>query len=402
MTTIYERLGVNTIINAKGPATRLSGGLMAPEVAEAMREATQYCVEMVELQGRASEIIAELTGAEAGFVTAGAAAGLLLGTAACVTGLDPSKMNRLPNTSGMRDEVVMVRSQRNFYDHAVRSVGIRLIEVGLADRYSGAGVRDAETWEIADAINERTACVFYVAAAQSLPPLPAVTEVAHLRGVPVLVDAAAQLPPVDNLTRFISEGADLVAFSGGKAIGGPQGSGLLCGRKDLIATALLQNLDHDLLFQQWNPPATIFAGLDLQVLPHHGIGRSCKIGKEQIVGLLVALQRFVGQDHAQQHTAWRGWLQQIATMLAATPGISRNVISDPTPGTPCLAIELSGADAGVAALRLLLALQNGRPSIHVDPSCISEGAIIINPSCLKEQDIPTIGARLKALLEAHH
>ncbi len=122
-------------------------------------------------------------------------------------------MNRLPDTRGMRDEVVMVRSQRNFYDHAVRSAGIKLIEVGLADRYSGAGVRDAEPWEIGDAISDKTACVFYVAAAQSRPLLREVTEVAHQAGIPVLVDAAAQLPPVENLKRFIRDGADLVAFT---------------------------------------------------------------------------------------------------------------------------------------------------------------------------------------------
>ena len=142
MSNIYEKLGVPTIINAKGPATRLSGGVMAEEVSKAMQEATQYCIDMTELQTRASGIISEITGAEAGCVTSGAAAGLLQGTAACVAGLDPAKMNRLPDTSGMRNEVIVVRSQRNFYDHAVRTVGVKMVEVGLPDRYSGAGVRD--------------------------------------------------------------------------------------------------------------------------------------------------------------------------------------------------------------------------------------------------------------------
>src|ERR671919_2396247 len=141
MANIYERLGVRTIINANGPATRLSGGIMRPEVAEAMVEASQHCVEMAELQARASEIIAEITGAEAGLVTSGAAAGLLLGTAACVTGLDSGQMNRLPETAGVANEIVMVRSQRNFYDHMIRAVGVRLVEVGLPDRYAGAGSR---------------------------------------------------------------------------------------------------------------------------------------------------------------------------------------------------------------------------------------------------------------------
>src|SRR5262245_13747587 len=236
---VYERLGIRPIINAKGPATRLSGGMMAPEVTAAMAEAAQACVDIAELQGRASAIIAGITGAEAGYVTSGAAAGMRLGTAACVAGLDPGRMSRLPDTAGMKNEVVMVRSQRNAYDHAVRAAGVKIVEVGLPDRYAGAGVRDADPWEIADAINERTAAVFYVADRQARPTLRDVVKTAHDRGVPVLVDAAAQLPPARNLRRFIEDGADLVAFSGGKAIGGPQGSGILCGKRDLIMSAAL-------------------------------------------------------------------------------------------------------------------------------------------------------------------
>ena len=287
MSNVYERLGVPTIINAKGTATRVSGAPMPPEIAAAMQEATQHCVDMAQLQGRASEIIAQATGAEAGMVTAGASAGLLLGTAACLAGLDPARMNRLPDTTGMRDEAVVVRSQRNFYDHAVRAAGAHLVEVGIADRFSGAGVRDAEAWEIDEAIGERTACVFYVAQPISRPSLAAVAEVAHAKGVPVLVDAASQLPPTRNLRRFLEEGADLVSISGGKAILGPQGSGILCGRRDLVASALLQSLDQDLFFEQWRPPPALFAGLNLRGLPQHGIGRSCKVGKEQIVALLI-------------------------------------------------------------------------------------------------------------------
>src|SRR5215831_18234017 len=233
--SIYDTIGVRTIINAKGSSTRVSGALLAPEVTAAMQEAAQYCVDMTEIQAAASKIIAEATGAEAGYVTSGAASGLLLGAAACVTGLDPGKMNRLPDTTGMKDEIVMVRSQRNFYDHAVRGAGARIVEVGLPDRFAGAGVRDAEGWEIDQAIGERTAAVFYVASASARPPLAEVVKIAHARGVPVLVDAAGQLPPTDNLRRFVALGADLVAFSGGKAIGGPQASGFLAGRRDLIA-----------------------------------------------------------------------------------------------------------------------------------------------------------------------
>jgi len=151
---VYQRLGLRTAINAKGPATRLSGGIMRVEVAAAMAEASQHCIDIADLQARASVAIAAATGAEAGYVASGAAACLLLGTAACVVGLEPSRMARLPDTAGMKDEVVIVRSQRNFYDHAMRAAGVRLVEVGLPDRYAGAGVRDAEPWEIADAISQ--------------------------------------------------------------------------------------------------------------------------------------------------------------------------------------------------------------------------------------------------------
>jgi D-glucosaminate-6-phosphate ammonia-lyase len=312
MSNIYEKLGVPTIINAKGPATRLSGGLMAESVSRAMQEATQHCVDMTELQTRASAIISEITGAEAGFVTSGAAAGLLLGTAACVAGLDPGKMNRLPNTSGMRNEIVVVRSQRNLYDHAIRTVGVKMVEVGLPDRYSGAGVRDAEAWEIADAINEKTAAIYYVANSRSKPTLNEVTEAAHGLDIPILVDAAGQIPPVENLRRFINEGADLVTFSGGKAIKGPQGSGILCGRRDLVSSAALQNLDQDIFFDQWVPPPGLFDKSIMKGLPQHGIGRACKVGKEQVVGLLVALKSFAESSVEDLH---QKYLKTLETMV---------------------------------------------------------------------------------------
>ncbi len=235
MSDIYESLGIQPIVNAYAPMTRFGGGIMAPEVVEAMGRATQHCVDIPELQASASRIIAEVTGAEAGCITSGAAAAVLVGTAACVTGMDPAKMNRLPDTRDMRNQVIVMRSQRNSYDHALRAVGVRLIEVGLSDRLTGTGVRDAEPWEVKDAITDQTAAIFYVAKPHSQPGLSEVTAVAHEAGLPVLVDAAAELPPMENLRRFIAQGADLVAFSGGKAINGPQGSGILCGRRDLVS-----------------------------------------------------------------------------------------------------------------------------------------------------------------------
>jgi D-glucosaminate-6-phosphate ammonia-lyase len=141
---VYERLGVRTIVNASGPSTRLSGGILRPEVAAAMAEASQWCVDLAELQARASEVLADATGAESGYVTAGAAAGLMLAAAACVAKLDPARMNRLPDTAGMQNEIIIARSQRNMYDHAVVQAGAKLVEIGIPDRFSGAGVRDTQ------------------------------------------------------------------------------------------------------------------------------------------------------------------------------------------------------------------------------------------------------------------
>jgi L-seryl-tRNA(Ser) seleniumtransferase len=397
VSSVFERLGVPLIVNAKGPSTRVSGGIMAAEVAEAMREATQACVDMVALQSAASRTIAEVTGAQAGFVTAGAAAALLVGTAACLTGLDPARMNRLPDTTGMRRRVVMVRSQRNFYDHAVRGAGVELVEVGLADRYAGAGVRDAEAWEIAEAIDERTACVFYVAQPQSRPALHEVVEVARSAGVPVLVDAAAQLPPVANLRRFIEAGADLVAFSGGKAIGGPQGSGILCGRKDLVAAAALQCLDQDLLRGQWTPPLGLFDGFELCGLPQHGIGRPCKVGKEQVVGLLVALRRFARDDFDARHAAWASILEEVARGLEGLP-LDAEIRRDSASGEPKLHLAVERRRCGLDALGLVLALHRASPSVQVDPARVDDGLVVIGASCLREGDPGRIVGAFETLL----
>lgn len=397
---VFEELGIPTIINARGTSTRVSGGLMPEDVAEAMRQATQGCVDMQVLQGRASEILAEITGAEAGIVTSGAAASLLLGTAACIARLDPSAMNRLPDATGLKNEVVVVRSQRNFFDHAVRQAGVRLVEVGLADRYSGAGIRDAEAWEIADAITAQTACVLYVAAPQSEPALPEVVAVAHERGVPVLVDAAAQLPPVTNLRRFIAEGADLVAFSGGKAILGPQASGILAGQRDLVQSAALQMLDHNVWFREWRPPASLFDKHRLKGLPQHGIGRPCKVGKEQVIGLLVALRKFVAEDPAIRHAACLSTLREVQEPMSGVARLKWTLVDRGSNAVPILEVQVHRADNGLGALEVIMQLQDGSPSIHVDHSGAKQGLVRINPMSLKPGEGRIVGERIASAILA--
>jgi D-glucosaminate-6-phosphate ammonia-lyase len=377
MTGVYERLGVPAIVNGKGTATRLSGGIMHPEVAEAMAEASRACVDMVRLQAAAAARIAAVTGAESGLATSGAAAGLLLATAACLARLDLAVMAGLPGEPGAVDEVVMVRSQRNAYDHAVRTAGARIVEVGLPDRFAGAGERDAEAWEIAAAIGPRTAAVLWVADARARPALAQVVAAAHKSGVPVIVDAAAELPPAANLRRFIEEGADLVAFSGGKALGGPQASGILCGRRDLVMSAALQMLDLDMALEVFQPPAAFIDKSLLPGLPRNGVGRPCKAGKEEIAGLMVALERFVAEDEAARAERWTTPLQAV---LDGLPGLPLRLVDG---AVPRLCLETGSAERALAIDR---ALRGRRPQVFLEPGELELGRVWISPLCLRPED----------------
>jgi L-seryl-tRNA(Ser) seleniumtransferase len=378
---------VKRIINACGTNTRLSGGMMAPEVVAAMAEAARSCFEMPEVQAEACRAIRAATGAEAGIATAGAAAALMLGAAACIARLDPAAMNRLPDTDGLPNEFIVSRSQRNMYDRALRLAGGRIVEVGMPDRLSGPGVRDASAGEIAEAITPRTAAVFHLAGPDAEPPLPDLVRVAHARGVPVLVDAAAQLPPAGNLRRFIAEGADLVCFSGGKALGGPQASGILAGRADLVSSALAQMLDLDLPEQQFVAPPEFAALNQLRFLPHHGIGRVAKLGKEEVAGLIAALRRFVAEDPAARTARWTARL----AALQVPGGVL--VPDGAKPGLPLLEFRLADR---AAAERADAALRARDPAVHVDASRIRRGVLAVNPIALDEADLPELAAALRA------
>jgi D-glucosaminate-6-phosphate ammonia-lyase len=382
---VYQRFGVPTIINACGTVTRLSGGRMHPDVAAAMVEASRECVDMVALQAGASRVIARVTGAQAGIVTSGASAGVLLGAAACMAGLDPARMNCLPLVADGRNAIVVVRSQRNMYDRAIAVAGGRIVEVGIPDRYSGPGVRDAAAWEIAAAITPDTAAIYYLAHSQSLPPLAEVAVVAHEHGIPLLVDAAAQLPPADNLRRFLEQGADLVAFSGGKAIGGPQASGILCGRADLIASALLQMVDLDVFPELWHAPEEFAPLRQLPGLPRHGIGRSCKVGKEEIIGLLAALERFADDDEHARSMAWRRTLEEIVAAAGSVRNISLRILDGAIP-----LLEVTAGDADALSARLA----SGTPPIVCSLARRREGVLLFSPVSLAAGQAAIIGMRL--------
>lgn len=380
--TIYQRLGVPQRINAAGTLTRLGGSLMAPEVLLAMAQAAEASVDISELQSAASRVIAGCTGAQAGIVTSGAAAGLTLATAACLAGWDVLRMAALPDTRAMAHRVLMARTHRNSYDHAVRLAGAEIVDIGHNDRGTGAGVRGIEAWEIEAAIDARSAAFLFVATPDTLADLPMVMATAHQHGLPVIVDAAAQLPPRSNLKAFIEAGADLVVFSGGKAIGGPQPSGILAGRRDLVGSALVQMMDMDVSPQTWSPSALIDRDA-LKGIPHHGIGRGFKVGKEEIAGLLVALERFVARDEdaiAEQFTAR---LQAIAAALSQAPSLTARLIARDGVDQHVPLLELTVVGSADALSRHL---QHGSPPVHLSERLAHQNILTINPQTLRPDD----------------
>ena len=288
-------------------------------------------------------------------MTSGAAAGLLLGTAACVTGLDPGKMNRLPDTSGMKNEVIMARSHRNFYDHAVRSVGIELVEVGIADRFSGAGIRDAEGWEIEAAITERTAAIVYVAYAHTQPSLEEVVAAgAQGRrtgdcGCGGTVATGEQLAALHcRWSRFWSP------LAAARPLVGRRLQGILCGRRDLIAAAALQHQDLDVMPELWEPPASLIDKSQLPGAPQHGIGRPCKVGKEEIAGLVKALRLFVAEDPAERRQRWYALMEELVAACGALRNAEIAVVADrKRVEIPTARLVLDEEAAGTTALELV-------------------------------------------------
>jgi L-seryl-tRNA(Ser) seleniumtransferase len=290
---------------------------------------------------------------------------------------------------------VVARDQRSGYDHAVRAAGAKLVEVGFNEVVAGAGVRRTEAWEYEAAFSEKTAGVLYVYTRDSRPALEAVVEVAHRNDLPVLVDAAGELPPRANLLLPSMTKADLVAFSGGKAIRGPQSTGLLCGRKELIASAALQLLDMDDHWELWEPPAEFIDRRKLLGMPRHGIGRSMKVSKEEIVAFVTALAIFVSEDPIQVNDSHRERLQWMAEAIEG-PTVACEIIESPgDERVPLLEITLAAADA----LEICRGLRKGTPPIYVGHGKLSEGKLVINPMCLDRHATDTIARRFCQELE---
>lgn len=391
----YQDLGLQPIINASGAVTRLGGAPMPPAVLEAFVAAAGESVPLEQLQAAASRQIAAATGAEAGLVTAGAASALTLGAAAILTGYDLRRMELLPHVDdSFADEFIVAREQRNGYDHAVRAAGARLVEVGFHELVAGAGVRRAEVWEYEAAMTPRTAGVLYVFSPDARPELAALVAVCHARGVPVLVDAAGELPPRDNLRAIIRTGADLVAFSGGKALRGPQSTGILCGRRELIGAAALQMLDMDDHFELWDPPDELIDKSKLPGLPRHGIGRGYKVSKEQIVALLAALRMFAAGDYDAGLPGYRLRLERIAGSLAGCAATTTMIESDDGESLPLLEIEVDQVALGRSALDVCRRLRAGSPPCYVGHAKLHAGTLVINPLHLDDARANVLGNRL--------
>ena len=396
---IYSRLGISPIINAAGTLTRLGGTIMRSEVRQSMADAAESLVPIEQLQAAASRSIAEVCGSEAGYIVSGAAAGLTMATAACMVGLDITKMDMLPFPRGVPDEVIICRSHRNSYDHAYRAAGAALVEIGVSDRLAGAGVRDTELWEIESAITDKTAAIAYTAMPHSLPSLQQIKRTVLKYDIPVIVDGAAQLPPPSNLRRFINEGADLVCFSGGKALRGPQATGIIAGRRDLIASIALQHLDMDVTDPLWNPPSDLIPKEKLKGIPRHGIGRGFKVSKEQIVGAITALGSYTEGQCERDQKKWQAIVHRVEQGLKAFNHIRLSIEPLNHPHSiPILQIQIEEDVLGKSALEIASELNRGNPPVYVGEKHIFEGMLLVNPINLDDAGADEVVKRLADIL----
>src|SRR5712664_2558236 len=318
-TDIYQSIGVRPLINARGTFTIISGSRMLPEVRAAMDAAAQHHVHLDELMAAIGARLAELTKADWGMVSSGCAAALTQATAACVAGGNPDLHVRIPNLTGLpKDEVIIPRHSRNVYDAAVRAVGVRVVEVGTVEEHDAA-------------FGPRTAMVYILAGPEAdKSPLNTrtIAQLANQKHVPVLVDAAAEILTVPNV--HLENGATLVTYSGGKCIRGPQSAGLLLGRKDLVSAAWVHSA------------------------PHHGFARSMKVGKEEAIGMLMAVEMWTRRDHKAEWSRWLSWLDEIAKHVSTIDGVATSVTetTELSNRTPTLSIRWDPKRLGITGSAL--------------------------------------------------
>ena len=362
----FDSLGLKKVINGRSWVTILGGSRMSDEVQQALVDAADTFIDFHELNKRAGDVIADYTGAEAGLVVAGASAGLLVQAAACMAGSDPDRILQLPDTEGMKDEILIFENHRFGFEICYRTAGATLKEWGL-----GEGTL-AEQLEAA--IDEKTAAITYVYGPwmDCDLSLREVVEIAHAKDVPVIVDGAAMLPPAENLTKYIADGADLVTFSGGKGLRGPQSTGILAGRADLVEAARLN------------------------MSPHASVGRGSKVAKEEIAAVLVALKRFVSMDHEAEWATWRSWSETIIAAADGIPGL-RPVIEDGDPNRqgPTAAFYFEDGWDGPSSKEIQEKLAAGDPNIQVGVGNYAD-ELHISPVALEPGEAEIVAAALRA------
>jgi L-seryl-tRNA(Ser) seleniumtransferase len=364
---VYAALGVKPVINATGTVTVLGGSLMPPEVVAAWVSASRHFVNLIDLQDKVGERIAKLVGVEAALVTTGAAGALLLGTAAAVTRGDPQLVKRLPDTGGMKNEVVIQKAHHSCYDNQLTDVGVKLIDVETPA-------------DLGRAVGERTALLFFMNVAESEGRIKRAewVELARRHRVPTLLDAAADVPPVERLSEYNRTGFDLVAFSGGKALRGPNNTGLLLGRKDLVGAAK-KNAN-----------------------PHCGtIGRMMKVSKEDMVALLAAVERYVRLDHKAE---WREWERRIAVIEGALKDVPtlqcERVVPPIANHVPHLILSWDEKRVTMTRERLTRELAEGDPPVLLGRvSGTGDKGVLVSVFVLREGEERVVADRLRALLE---
>jgi D-glucosaminate-6-phosphate ammonia-lyase len=359
----FKELGVRTFINAAGTYTALTASLMRPEVVSAYEYAAKHFVPLQELQDKVGERIAQLLQAEAAMVTSGAAGALTCGTAGCITGTNQQAILQLPDLTGLKSEVLVQKSHRYGYDHAVRAVGVRMVEVETAE-------------ELERAVNPKTAMMLFFNDADPRGQIK-VADFAALGkklNIPTFNDASADVPPLENLTKYIKMGYDLVTYSGGKGLRGPQSAGVLVGRKDLIQAARLNTSPYS-----------------------DSIARGMKVNKEEILGMLVTLESYTKADHAAE---WKEWERRVATIVNSVkdlPSIKTEVhVPEIANHTPHLRISWDPSAIRLSPEEVRKQLREGSPSIETTPA--GKDQFVITVWMMQPGEAEIVAKRLRAVL----
>lgn len=367
---VYQELGVTPVINAVGTMTVLGGSILRPELEAVMAQAGKHFVPIVELEAAAGRRISEMLKLPEGYtaiVTSGAAAAIQSGLAGILTGNNPEFIRRIPDLTGMKTEVIIQKTHRNPFDHQLRNTGVKLVVVETKQ-------------ELLAAINPQTAMMHFSNFANDEGQIKVEewVKIAHEHNIPAFIDAAADTPPVSHLWDYAYMGYDLIAFSGGKVIRGPQCAGLLIGKKELVANALLNNSPHE----------------DV-------IGRSQKVGKEEIVGMVKALELFLREDHEALDKEWRVRLDYVSAQITKIPGVKT---SFPTPGianhVPTMDINWDESKVKIKPSEVSEAMKKGTPSIVIEGGDSGQG-LSMTSFMLQPGEEKIIATKLVEVLKAH-